>query len=132
MGNSFRPETKTQVNSSLVSPATIGSFYASIATPLTDLLQKKQPERVTWSDECEAAFQKLKATLTTAPVLKVPEVNKPFIVHSDASDIGLGAVLSQVGEDGEKHPIAYASQKLKPREARYSTIEKSALQQYEL
>ena len=85
------------------------------------LLRKKQPERVTWSDECEAAFQKLKATLVTAPVLKVPE---PFIVHSDASDVGLGVVLSQVGEDGEEHPIAYTSRKLKPREVRYSTIER--------
>ena len=69
----------------------------------------------------------MKASLTTAPVLKVPEANKPFIVHSDASDVGLGAVLSQVGEDGEEHPIAYASQKLKPREVRYSTIEKECL-----
>jgi hypothetical protein len=76
---------------------------------------KKQPERVTWSDECEAIFQKLKATFTTAPVLKVPEVNKPFIVHSDASNVGVGAVLSQVGEDGKEHPIAYGSRKLKSR-----------------
>ena len=48
-------------------------------------------------------FQKLKATLMTSPVLRVPEVNKPFLVHSDASDVGLGAMLSQVGEDGEEH-----------------------------
>ena len=63
----------------------------------------------------------------TSPVLRVPEVNKPFLVHSDASDVGLGAMLSQVGEDGEEHPIAYASRKLKPREVRYSTIEKECL-----
>ena len=120
-----RPETKTQVNSFIGLTSYYRKFvpdYASIATPLTNLLHKKQPERVTWSDECEAAFQKLKATLVTSPVLKVPEANKPFIVHSDASDVGLGAVLSQVGED-EEHPIAYASRKLKPREVRYSTIE---------
>ena len=60
-------------------------------------------------------------------MLRVPEVNKPFLVHSDASDVGLGAMLSQVGEDGEEHPIAYASRKLKPREVRYSTIEKECL-----
>ena len=127
---SQRSETKTQVNSFVGLTSYYQKFvpdYASIAIPLTNLLRKKQPERVTWSDECEAAFQKLKATLTTAPVLKVPKANKPFIVHSDASDIGLGAVLSQVGEDGEEHPIAYANRKLKPREARYSTIKKECL-----
>ena len=125
-----RPEIKTQVNSFVGLTSYYQKFlpdYASNATPLTNLLRKKQLERVTWSDECEAAFQKLKATLTIAPVLKVPGANKPFIVHSDDSDVGLGAVLSQVGEDGEEHPIAYASQKLKPREACYSTIEKECL-----
>ena len=66
------------------------SWLIGIATPLTILFRKKQPESVTWSDEYEAAFHKLKATLTTSPVLKVPEVNKPFLVHSDASDVDLG------------------------------------------
>ena len=63
----------------------------------------------------------------TSPVLNVPVANQPFVFHSDASDVGLGAVLSQVGEDGEEHPIAYASRKIKPREVRYSTIEKECL-----
>ena len=94
-----RPEMKTQVNSFIGLTSYYRKFVpdsASITTPLTNLLRKKKPERVTWSDECEAAFQKLKATLVTSPVLKVPEANKPFIIHSNASDVGLGAVLSQV------------------------------------
>ena len=124
------PETKTQVSSFISLTSYYRKFvpdYASIATPLTNLLCKKQPEKITWSDECEKAFQTLKTSLLTHPVLKVPEANGLFIVHTDASDSGLGAVLSQVGEDGEEHPIAYASRKLKPSESRYSTIEKECL-----
>ena len=89
--------------------------------------KNKQPEQVQWTPECETAFEQLKANLTHSPVLKVPEVNKPYIVYTDASDVGLGAVLSQLGDDENQHPIAYATRKLKPRETRYSTIEKECL-----
>ena len=102
---------KTQVNSFI--DLYYRNFVASIATPLTNLLRKKQPEKITWSEECEEAFQKLKASLLSHPVLKVLEANRSFIVHTDASDSGLGAVLSQTGEDGEEHPISYASRKLR-------------------
>ena len=115
-----RPATKSQVSSFIGLTSYYRKFvpdYASIATPLTNLLRKKQPEKVTWSDECEKAFQKLKASLSAHPVLKVP----------DASDSGLGAVLSQIGEDEEEHPVAYTSRKLKPNESRYSTIETKCL-----
>ena len=125
-----RPNTKTQVHSFVGLTSYYRKFvpnYAAIATPLTDLLRKKQPENVVWTDDCEQAFQKLKNSLAAAPVLAVPDVNKLFTVHTDASGTGMGAVLSQVGEDGEEHPIAYASRKLKPRETRYSTIEKECL-----
>ncbi len=97
--------------------------FASIATPLTNSLRKKQPETVQWTAGCEEAFQCLKDRLVRPPILKVAGVGKPFTVHTDASDVGLGAVLSQLGRDGEEHPVAYASRKLKPRETRYSTIE---------
>jgi len=122
--------TKSQVNSFIGLASYYRKFvpnFATIATPLTNLLRKKQPEQVQWTPECEAAFEQLKANLTHTPVLKVPEVNKPYIVYTDASDVGLGAVLSQLGDDENQHPIAYASRKLKPRETRYSMIEKECL-----
>ena len=125
-----RPETKSEVNSFIGLTSYYRKFvpdFATIATPLTNLLKKRQPERVLWTQECEQAFQNLKTKLIKPPILKVPEVNKQFSVHSDASDVGLGAVLNQIGEDGEEHPVAYASRKLKPRETRYSTIEKECL-----
>ncbi len=65
--------------------------------------------------------------MTHPPILKVPEVDKSFTVHTDASDVGLRAVLNQKGDDGEEHSVAYASRKLKPRETRYSTIGKEYL-----
>ena len=64
--------------------------------------------------------------LIKSPVLHLPDVEKPFILQTDASNVGLGAVLLQVFDE-EKFPIAYASRKLLPRERAYSTIEKECL-----
>ena len=59
--------------------------------------------------------------------MKSPEFNKPFALQTDASDRGVGAVLSQLTEQGDDKPIAYFSRKLLPREENYSTIEKECL-----
>ncbi|XP_075785301.1 uncharacterized protein LOC142829504 [Pelodiscus sinensis] len=100
--------------------------FATRAAPLTALLKKDSPQRIRWSPECETAFQDLKAALCSAPVLFSPDFSRPFIVQTDASDCGLGAVLSQEIE-GEEHPVLYISRKLFPRERRYAAIEKEAL-----
>jgi phospholipid-translocating ATPase len=65
--------------------------------------------------------------LSESPVLKVPDFNKPFVVQTDASDVGIRAILSQTDEKGHEHPIAFASRKLKPREQKYAVIEKECL-----
>ena len=101
--------------------------YASISAPLTELLKKGKPELVQWTAQCEEAFQTLKCKLSELPVLKVPDFSKPFVVQTDASVVEMGAVLSQTDENGHKHPIAFASQKLKPREQKYAIIEKECL-----
>ena len=69
----------------------------------------------------------LKKLLVSAPVLQIGDPNKPYTLQTDASGRGLGAVLSQIGADGEEHPIAYASRKLLPREENYAVIEKECL-----
>lgn len=79
--------------------------FSSIACPLTNLTKKGQPEKVHWIKEAEQAFQELKAALTASPVLHAPDHSCPFILQTDTSDIGVGAVLSQV-QEGEEHPIA--------------------------
>jgi len=124
-----RPETKKQVRSFL---GLIGFYrkfvpnFAAIASPLTALTKKGQPNKVPWGVCQENAFNVLKQRLISAPILKLPELSKTFVLRTDASDTGLGAVLLQE-QEGVKLPIAYASRKLLPREQNYSVIEKECL-----
>ena len=98
--------------------------YSDLTKPL-NALRGKFTEWI-WSPVCQRAFEQLKNLLANSPVLRHPEFDLPFILQTDASGYGLGAVLSQEFEDGE-HPIAYASRLLLPRETRHATIEKEAL-----
>jgi hypothetical protein len=94
--------------------------YAKKAAPLTDLLKKET--KWCWSDQCKAAFEKLKLAVASEPVLHLPNFELPFEVHTDASDRVIGGVLVQEG-----HPVAYESRKLKEAEHRYSAHEKEML-----
>ena len=60
-------------------------------------------------------------------MLKGPDLSQTFVLQTNASEWGIGAVLSQYGLDGEEHPVAYYSRKLLPREERYATVEKECL-----
>ncbi len=124
-----RPTTKTQVRAFLGLAGYYRCFipnFSSLASPLTDLTRKGQPEKVPWGPEEEEAFQRVKTALTSEPILRAPDFSCPFLVQTDASDNGLGAVLSQV-QDGEEHPVVYISRKLSPAEQRYAAVEKEAL-----
>ena len=128
--NFEQPTTKTRVRSFLGLTGYYRKFipdYATLAAPLTDLTRKTKPNQVAWIPECAAAFDQLKDSLCLSPVLKSPDWDKPFILQTDASDRGVGAVLSQPDADGGDRPVAYFSRKLLPREERYSTIEKECL-----
>ena len=82
------------------------------------LENKEKPDltlpKFVWASEHQKAFDALKLALTTAPVLGYPNFNREFILETDASLRGLGAVLFQVDEEGEIHVIAYTSQTLRP------------------
>jgi len=102
--------------------------YASITAPLTNLFRKD----VTWvwGEAQEKAFNRLREALMQKPILIQPDFARPFILETDASDEGLGAVLLQhtgPEEKGEMKPIAYMSRKLIPAERQYSTREKECL-----
>ncbi len=124
-----RPTSKTQVRAFLGLAGYYRCFipdFSSLAAPLTDLTRKGQPEKVSWGPAEGKAFKKVKEALTAEPVLRAPDFNCPFLLQTDASDTGLGAVLSQV-QDGEEHPVLYISRKLTPTEQRYATVEREAL-----
>lgn len=93
--------------------------YAQLAFPLTNLLKKDSFE---WNMQTETAFINLKNAITSAPVLDLPNFSQPFVLETDASGTGVGAVLSHLG-----HPIAYFSKKLSPRAQKQSAYVRELL-----
>jgi hypothetical protein len=93
--------------------------YGYIAKPLTQLLKKKQFQ---WCSEAEQAFNALKQVMASTPVLALPDFTIPFIVETDASDGGVGAVLMQ-----KDQPIAFLSKALGPVHQKLSIYEKEFL-----
>ena len=109
------------------------SFYrkfipnlASYTAPLSDLLRKERSDPIKWNDELESNFQKIKYFLTSEPILRLHDISLPFVLRTDGSGTGLGAVLLQYHES-TSFSVAYASRKLLDREKNYSTIEREYL-----
>lgn len=94
--------------------------FGIIARPLFNLLKKGSP--FVWTQPTEEAFQLLKHSLITAPVLALPDFSKPFVVETDACDSGIGAIVQQQG-----HPIAFMSKAICPNFRGLSTYEKEYL-----
>lgn len=121
------PKTQTEVRSFVGLASYYRRFikgFAEIARPLHQLTEKGK--RFVWGEECQESFQRLKASLISAPVLAYPDPKKPFILDTDASDVGIGAVLSQ--EDGGlERVVAYASRALTKPERKYATTKKELL-----
>lgn len=98
--------------------------FSNIAYPLTRLTQKDK--KFEWSEDCENAFITLKHLLTTAPILSYPSTNDMFILDTDASAYGVGAVLSQL-QDGKEVVIAYGSKTLSRSQMGYCTTYRELL-----
>ena len=103
--------------------------FAVICQPLTQLLKKPPADGSSpvWTHECTVAFEELKRQLVSAPILISPCWTKEFHVYVDASNVAIGAVLSQKDEKNFDHPIYYASRQLVAAERNYSTTEWEAL-----
>ena len=91
------PRTKKEVRSFLgLSVQQFIPDYFSTAAPLTDLKQKKKLTNVVWTGKCDAAFRKLKETLCLKTVMRSTDFEKEFILQTDVSERGIGAILSQL------------------------------------
>ena len=99
--------------------------FATIAKPLQRLTEKNAP--FSWTISCQKAFDELRTCLVSSPVLSYPDYSKCFFLDTDASDTGIGAVLSQVRDDGSECVIAYASRSLSRQEQRYCVTRKELL-----
>ena len=97
--------------------------YALVAKPLYQLVSgdnaKAKRKEVEWSKECEEAFLELKKICSNTPILAYADYQRPFKVHTDASESGLGAVLYQDQEDGTTRVVAYTNRSLSKSEKRY-------------
>ncbi|CAB3256945.1 unnamed protein product [Arctia plantaginis] len=102
----------------------ISNFSTRVA-PLTKLTRKTpKGGNFLFDEEASRAFKEIKSLLITAPILSVPKFDRPFIISTDASDVGLGCILSQLDDEGDEHPVAFASRSLTRSERNYTTTEK--------
>src|SRR5436190_14867991 len=99
--------------------------FSRIARPMLNLLKKDAIYE--WGIKQQTAFDRLKEMLTKAPVLRYPDFEKAFIIYTDASGIGLGAVLSQIQENRKEGVIAYASRSLNQAERNYPITDQECL-----
>lgn len=98
--------------------------FSTIISPLSNLTKKNVSW--SWSPECENSFRILKEHLVTAPILTCPDFKRTFYVQTDASAYGIGAVLTQHFDDGEK-VICYLSRTLTNQERKYCSVERELI-----
>ncbi|XP_078250689.1 uncharacterized protein LOC144589588 [Pogona vitticeps] len=118
-----RPNTKKKIKSFLGLVGYYRKFiprFSEIAAPLTDLTRKTADDRIPWTSDCKEA-------LINYPVLRAPDFDREFIIYTDASNSGVGAVLCQEDENGDQHPVSYLSRKLQKGERHLATVEKECL-----
>jgi len=98
--------------------------YAQRASPLTQIASPSA--RFIWHDDAQRAMNDLRRAIVSNPVLRRVNYEKPFLLQTDASAIGVGAVLSQSDDAGKDYAVAYASKKLNPVQQRWDTMTREA------
>lgn len=122
-----RPKTPTEIRRFLGMTGWYRKFvpnFSTLVAPLTKLTHKNVP--YVWTEDCEKSFNHIKNSLISAPILTCPDFTKPFVLQTDASAYGLGAVLTQQFDEDEK-VICFLSRSLTKQERNYSTTERECL-----
>ena len=104
--------------------------FSKICVPLNRLLQKDKKQKFEpgdWTDKCQHAFDTLKNSLTSPPVLGYADMNKPFVLSTDASGAAIGYILGQVDETGREQAIAFGGRALHPDEKKWTVTELECL-----
>ena len=99
---------------------------STVLSPLTMLLRKGMPEKIRWNEECQKAISCIQRSLTSHPVLCLPDFSQPFFLQTDASSVGLGGALLQM-KGTTLHPCLFVARKLLPRETNYGISELECL-----
>lgn len=103
-------------------------FFANLTAPITDLIKgKRKSQQIEWNIAAEESFDKIKEALVSAPILASPNFNKTFTIQCDASDVGVGCVLTQEGENNQEVVVAFASRTLSAAERKYTATEKELI-----
>lgn len=103
------------------------SHFSSLVSPLNDLLKgRKKNQSISWTSQAEEAFINIKQALVSAPILRSPDFSKTFTIQCDASDTGLGGVLTQE-LDGEEVVIAFCSRSMSKAERNYCVTQRELL-----
>uniref|UniRef100_H3GDV1 Integrase catalytic domain-containing protein n=1 Tax=Phytophthora ramorum TaxID=164328 RepID=H3GDV1_PHYRM len=124
-GAPLSEDVKVTVFMDGVRPGPYSANYAEMARPLTNLLKKEA--EWSWNDEAQQAFEAIKSSLQSAPILALPDDDRPFSVVCDASDFAIGCALLQVDADGRERVVSFQSRQLKAAEKNYPVHDKELL-----
>lgn len=130
MVNFPKPKTTTEIKRFVGMCSWYRRFiphFSTLMSPINDLLKgRKKGQKITWTNAADKAFCDIKQELVSAPILVSPDFSLPFSIQCDASDTGLGCVLTQE-QNGQEKVIAFASRSLSKSERNYSVTERECL-----
>jgi RNase H-like domain found in reverse transcriptase len=101
------------------------SHYSELARPLNDLTKKDK--KFEWSTKCQEAFDTMKKQFMEELVLLMPDQSKPFQIESDTSKMAIGAVLTQLNSNGNRHPVAFLSKTFSETKKKYEIYDRELL-----